>query len=451
MSENARDSFFDRWIAELPEGKLELIDGKLVIGTLKGSRRIVRELLQDYGPSLFLPMAPAESWREALGVAFRAEPRPRTPEEWLRWADGVDGPAEVAPAGPQNTWTHRRIYQLLQSALYHIWEATGSGLQLGRDFVTRLGEDGLTPDVMFFTRARYSSLFERYLDGPPTIAIEVTLPGSEDQDRVLKRRLYERAGVPEFWLIEPEVPRITFHRLQPDGSYDPLVVDDQTLSRIVATKQDFVYDSAAVPGLHLSLLDLWTMEEVARKEPWRPLLPFEGGSSERTHRRRPPARKGGIDWDTIPFGPRVALHPVPIRFEEYASWCGRAKVERYDGGLKIGGTEGTRRVAGMLLMTFGLVDVVRLAHPREWVMFLDRDEYQEAVRREACAFLAQASYDSDEWDPGEISYHSEVPRLPVRWGWGETFEECRNDLGRAVENWVLLRMARREPCSTDEE
>jgi Uma2 family endonuclease len=450
MGKDNGDSFLDRWWAELPEGKLELIDGKLVIGTLKGSRRVVRELLQDYGPVLFLPMAPAESWREALGIAFGADPRPRTAEGWLRWADGVTGPVAVAPAGPQGTRPHRRLYDLLQWSLYHFGEATGSGQQTGRDFVTRLGEDGLTPDLMFFTRDRYPSLFERYLEGPPSIAIEITMPGSEDQDRVLKRRLYERAGVPEFWLIEPEVPRITFYLSRPEGPFASTVVDDRALARILSTREDFVYDSAAVPGLRLSLLDLWTMEDKVWKEPWRPFLPFEGCSRELTRHRWPPVRDDGIDWDTIPFSPRVALHPVPIHFAEYASWCGRAKVERFGGGLKIDGTEGTRRVAGMLLMTLGLVDIVRLAHPREWVMFLDRDQYEEAVGHEAGALLSGATYRSQEWAPGEISYRGEVPGLRDRSGWGESFQECRDDLRREVEDWILLKMARREPFLAEE-
>jgi hypothetical protein len=451
MSKGTGDSLLDRWWAELPEGKLELIDGKLVISTLKGSRRVARELLQDYGPPLFLPMAPAESWRDALIAAFAAAARPRTPAEWLRWADGLSGPAEVAPAGPQNSWDHRRIYDILMWSLNHFGGATRLGHQMGRDFVIRLGEDGLTPDLMFVSRERYGSLFERYLEGPPTIAIEITLPASADQDRVLKRRLYERAGVPEFWLIEPDVPRITFHRLQPDGTYAAVVFDERALARMIATGEDIVYDSVAVPELHLSLRDLFTMEEKVWEQPWRPFLPFGETSSEHVRPDWPPARKDGIDWDTIPFQPRVALHPVPIRFEEYASWCGRAKVERYGGGLKIDGTEGTRRVAGMLLMTLGLVDVVRLAHPREWVMFLDRDAYDEAVRCEAGPLLREATYKSQEWGPGEIFYHGEVPGLPDRSGWSESFEECRSDLRREVEDWILLRMARREPILPEEE
>jgi hypothetical protein len=41
--------------------------------------------------------------------------------------------------------------------------------------------------------------------------------------------------------------------------------------------------------------------------------------------------------------------------------------------LKIDGWEATRRIFGMLLMTFGLVDIVKLAHPRDWVLFLEPD------------------------------------------------------------------------------
>jgi hypothetical protein len=83
-----------------------------------------------------------------------------------------------------------------------------------------------------------------------------------------------------------------------------------------------------------------------------------------------------ISWDTVPYAPRVGLEAVPITFAEFASppelggieggRCPEAKFVSYnDGsGLTIGGREGTRRVFGMLLMTLGMVEMVKLAHPR---------------------------------------------------------------------------------------
>ena len=58
-TENDINRLEHRWDT-LPEGKLELIDGKLLISTLAGSRRILWELLMDYGPGYVLPMAPPD-------------------------------------------------------------------------------------------------------------------------------------------------------------------------------------------------------------------------------------------------------------------------------------------------------------------------------------------------------------------------------------------------------
>jgi hypothetical protein len=67
----------ERHIAEMPEGKLELIDGQLIISTGAGSRWILFEILRDYGPPLVLPMASSALWWRALQEAFDAAPTPR--------------------------------------------------------------------------------------------------------------------------------------------------------------------------------------------------------------------------------------------------------------------------------------------------------------------------------------------------------------------------------------
>ncbi|MFQ5854099.1 MAG: Uma2 family endonuclease [Anaerolineae bacterium] len=441
MSTNTKDDWFERWWAAMPEPKLELIDGKLIISTLAGSRRIMFELLKDYGPGLVLPMASTELWWRALREAYSPQPRPEMPAEWLEWVDSFDYEPDVAPAGPRGSAKHRRMQDVLRWGLHHFAEATRLGRSFGPDFVIRLGEDGPTPDVIFIDRDRLANLRDRYLEGPPAIAIEIVLEGSEDQDRILKRRLYEQGGVPEYWLVQPEELKITFYRLQSDGRYEPLVIGPQELQRIVDTKEDRIYESVAVPGLSQSLLQLWTMEEHSWKDPWRPFLPV-GGYPDELPRLRD--HDEGITWDSIPFAPRADLEPVLIHFAEYISWCGRAKFERYGGGLKIDGTEGTRRVAGMLLMTLGLTEVVKLAHPREWVVFLDRDKHQATVQQRAEPFMRHAKYDSHEFRKDEIFYHGEIPQLPDVSGYGDTPNECEQDLRKVVEGWILLRIARRE-------
>jgi len=68
------------------------------------------------------------------------------------------------------------------------------------------------------------------LKGEPDVAFEVLSPGGSARDLVLKRRLYERAGVTEYWVFDPEGRSLHRHYLQ-DGVY---VVDVQIARGVLA-------------------------------------------------------------------------------------------------------------------------------------------------------------------------------------------------------------------------
>ena len=54
--------------------------------------------------------------------------------------------------------------------------------------------------------------------GAPDWVIEVLSPATEARDRVQKRDLYERHGVREYWLVDPDRPVVTIYRLDPTQS-----------------------------------------------------------------------------------------------------------------------------------------------------------------------------------------------------------------------------------------
>ena len=56
------------------------------------------------------------------------------------------------------------------------------------------------------------------LKGTPEVTIEVISPNGSGRDLVVKRRLYERAGVPEYWAFDPEGRVLHIHRLV-DGKF----------------------------------------------------------------------------------------------------------------------------------------------------------------------------------------------------------------------------------------
>ena len=71
------------------------------------------------------------------------------------------------------------------------------------------------PDVLV---ARRADIEERNLPVPPLLAVEVLSPSTRRIDLVLKRDAYASAGVPSYWLVDPEVPNVTALRLE-DGVY----------------------------------------------------------------------------------------------------------------------------------------------------------------------------------------------------------------------------------------
>ena len=65
--------------------------------------------------------------------------------------------------------------------------------------------------------------------GAPDIVIEVLSPSTARNDRIVKYRLYERAGVPEYWIVNPETKIVTVHLLEDGRYHSPLAYTEQAL------------------------------------------------------------------------------------------------------------------------------------------------------------------------------------------------------------------------------
>jgi hypothetical protein len=238
-------------------------------------------------------------------------------------------------------------------------EIGGLGSVSGRDIVMWIDPDAVTPDVFLVGRDRRHVMKSRYCEGRADWVIEVLLRGHEAQDSDIKRRLYQTARIPEYWLIDPYSESIEFLRLtgdvyqsrrpDPDGWYRPLWT----------------------PGLSFHAARFWDCFRQGREFP-DPAQPF---FSAETRFEKLPARtllKDGLSWGDVPFRPAPDLLPRALTFEEFACWCPEAKFEGDGRRIIVGGRTGTRNVLGMLLRTFGLIEAARVVHPRQWVSGLWR-------------------------------------------------------------------------------
>jgi Uma2 family endonuclease len=55
------------------------------------------------------------------------------------------------------------------------------------------------------------------IGGAPDIVMEVVPPTSSHHDLLLKKELYERHGVPEYWIVDPESRTVEVFRNTDDG------------------------------------------------------------------------------------------------------------------------------------------------------------------------------------------------------------------------------------------
>lgn len=70
------------------------------------------------------------------------------------------------------------------------------------------------PDLLVVLNEHLDRIQERCLMGAPDLAIEITLPGSKLYDRVNKHAAYEQAGIPEYWLVDPQAQQIELFVLE---------------------------------------------------------------------------------------------------------------------------------------------------------------------------------------------------------------------------------------------
>ncbi|MDH4065921.1 MAG: Uma2 family endonuclease [Acidobacteriota bacterium] len=64
--------------------------------------------------------------------------------------------------------------------------------------------DVVEPDLLLIAADQPGILTAKNVQGPPALVIEVLSPGTRARDEQLKRALFERTGVREYWLVDPD-------------------------------------------------------------------------------------------------------------------------------------------------------------------------------------------------------------------------------------------------------
>jgi Uma2 family endonuclease len=77
--------------------------------------------------------------------------------------------------------------------------------------------DVVEPDLLFVAGDQTAIMTEKNIQGPPALVVEVLSKSTRKRDAQIKRRLFERTGVREYWLVDPELDTVQVFRPSPDG------------------------------------------------------------------------------------------------------------------------------------------------------------------------------------------------------------------------------------------
>lgn len=69
------------------------------------------------------------------------------------------------------------------------------------------------PDILFIAQARRDIVKDKFIEGAPDLIVEITSPSTARADRKVKLDAYERAGVREYWIVNPRTRFIEMYVL----------------------------------------------------------------------------------------------------------------------------------------------------------------------------------------------------------------------------------------------
>ena len=146
---------------------------------------------------------------KSAGVKLTYDDYLQFPEDGKRH-ELIDGEHYVTP-------TPKRPHQEISGNLHWLIRSYLEQQAIGRVFyapfdVIFSNFDVVEPDLLYMSNERANDILRDWVHGAPELVIEIASTSTRKRDETIKRRLYERFGVSEYWVVDPDVERIRIYR-----------------------------------------------------------------------------------------------------------------------------------------------------------------------------------------------------------------------------------------------
>lgn len=167
-------------------------------------------MILDFSPQRDLTLPVGDDWPPQGKWTY--EDYCRLPEDG-RIYEIIEGELLMSPA--PNT-----LHQLVKGNLFALlWNfnkrhRAGTILDAPCDLLLPGLGTNVQPDIIFVSKAHSEFVKKRFVEGAPDLVVEVLSPWNWKIDRGKKFKAYAKAGVREYWVIDPDARTIELYQLQ---------------------------------------------------------------------------------------------------------------------------------------------------------------------------------------------------------------------------------------------
>jgi len=157
----------------------------------------------------------------------------------------IEGDHYVNP--PPNSY-HQAVLSRINSQFIELVEKPKLGFVFFAPIDVQLDELNIVqPDLVVILNERKSIITKKNIQGAPSLAVEIISPGNPKHDRQLKKKLYEKCEIPEYWIVDPESETIEAY----------LLVDKRYVLQSNSSNEVQI---SILPDAKVNTKDLWRFE-----------------------------------------------------------------------------------------------------------------------------------------------------------------------------------------------
>lgn len=156
---------------------------------------------------------------------------------------------------------HNKLRGFFESVIRFFVEKHHVGEVISENFPVKLNENNWRePDLAIITKERLKDLKDTVFIGIPNFIMEIISEDSRYRDEIRKRAEYERLGVEEYWIIDPDSFEQSLFLRRIEGRFEPTQFMTEKIESAnikgLFFKKDWIWSGKDLPPLELVFKEL---------------------------------------------------------------------------------------------------------------------------------------------------------------------------------------------------